>query len=253
MELSGNTILITGGGSGIGLAFAKALSNTPSNTLGKEKKNRVIIFGRDKAKLKDAKEKGYAADYLVGNLAQEEDQAKLEKYIATNYPELNLLINNAGIQRNYKFNDAASHLSLIEEEININFTGQVKLTDRLLPILLKQNQALVVNLTSALAVVPKESAAVYCATKAALRSFSTVLRYQLEGNSVKVIEVVPALVDTAMTAGRGRGKISPEQLVKEALAGMRSGKEEIRIGKTKLLFLLNRIWPSLASRIIRKN
>jgi short-subunit dehydrogenase involved in D-alanine esterification of teichoic acids len=100
--------------------------------------------------------------------------------------------------------------------------------------------------------VPKQSAPVYCATKAALRSFGQALRYQLEGTSVEVFEIVPSLVDTAMTAGRGKGKLSPEALAEEALRGLAAGRHEIRIEKTRLLFALHRLLPSVAARLVRK-
>lgn len=242
MKLSGNTIMITGGGSGIGLAFAKTLT---------AKSNTVIICGRNLERLEAAKKEGFATDHFQCDLSTEEDQKKLVEYIQLNHPNTNMLINNAGIQYNYAFDDQEDHSDLIEKEVNINFTAQVKLTDRFLPILLKQTQSSIVNITSALALVPKQSAPVYCATKAAMRAFTKALRYQLENCVVNVIEVVPALVDTAMTKGRGKGKMSPEELVREALDGIEADKEEIRIGKTKILFFLERFIPSLASRIIR--
>ncbi len=242
MKLSGNTIMITGGGSGIGLAFAKTLS---------AKSNTVIICGRNLERLEEAKKEGFVTDYFQCDLSTEEDQKKLVEYIQLNHPNTNMLINNAGIQHNYTFDEKVDHRDVIEEEVNTNFIAQVKLTDKFLPVLLKQRKSSIVNITSALAVVPKQSAPVYCATKAAMRVFTKVLRYQLENSVVNVIEVVPALVDTAMTKGRGKGKISPEELVREALDGIESDKKEIRIGKTKILFLLERIIPSLAGRIIR--
>ena len=100
--------------------------------------------------------------------------------------------------------------------------------------------------------MPKESAPVYCATKAGMHIFSRALRYQLEHSPVKVFEVVPALVDTAMTAGRGKGKIAPQALVEEAIKGIEKDKFHIRIGKTKLLFAIHRQFPFLADKIIRK-
>ena len=118
-------------------------------------------------------------------------------------------------------------------------------------MLMDQPSAAIVNITSALAVVPKQSAPIYCATKAALHSFTKALRYQLDGTPVNVFEIIPALVDTAMTKGRGKGKISADALAKEALRGIESDKYEIQIEKTKLLLALNRILPSVAERIIR--
>lgn len=244
MKLSDNTILVTGGGSGIGLALAMAFARRGGNT--------VIVCGRSEQRLHIVRAENPAIDTLRCDIANDRDQQHLVETIRMSYPNLNVVINNAGIQHNYNFTDKADHTGLIEEEININFLAHAKLTDRLLPILMQQQNAAIVNVTSALAVVPKQSAPIYCAAKAAMRSFTMALRYQLEHTSVKVFEVVPALVDTEMTKGRGKGKITPEALAAEALRGVESDKYEIRIEKTKILFALHRLLPSVAARIIRK-
>jgi uncharacterized oxidoreductase len=129
----------------------------------------------------------------------------------------------------------------------------VALSAGLLPLLARQPSAALVNVTSGLALAPKRSAPVYCATKAAVRSFTRALRYQCEdgGLAVRVIEAIPPLVDTPMTAGRGRGKLSPERCAAEILAGVRRGAAEIPIGRTRLLRGLQRLSPALAYRIMR--
>lgn len=242
MKLGGNTVLVTGGGSGIGFALARAFASHGSE---------VVICGRNAEKLEAARKACPALAVFPCDVANDQDQHRLVEHITRMYPKLNVLINNAGIQHACDFSDSRNHAALIEEEININFLAQVKLTDRLLPTLLAGQDAAIVNVTSALAVVPKQSAPIYCATKAAMHSFTKALRYQLEGSPAKVFEIIPALVDTDMTKGRGKGKITPEALAAEALRGIESGRLEIRIEKTKLLFALNRLLPSLAERIIR--
>lgn len=106
-------------------------------------------------------------------------------------------------------------------------------------------------MTSALALVPKRSAPVYCATKAALRSFTRSLRCQLAGTPVRVVEVLPPLVDTAMTAGRGRGKLAPDVVARAIVRSLEGGGDEVRIGKTKWLFAAHRLSPALAGRLMR--
>lgn len=242
MKLSDNTVLITGGGSGIGLALAKAFVGH---------NNTVIVCGRNVKKL-EAVQKEYPTIFTFPcDITSEPDQQGLVEHITQKYPKLNILVNNAGIQHNYDFADTKSHIELIEEEVSINFLAQLKLTDRFLPILMGSPSAAVVNVTSALALVPKQSAPVYGATKAALHNFTKALRYQLERTSIKVFEIIPPLVDTEMTKGRGKGKMTPEALATEALRGIESNKHEIQIGKTKILFALNRFLPSVAERIIR--
>ena len=242
MKLSDNTVLITGGGSGIGLALAKAFAM---------RGNVIIVCGRNTKKLEAVHTENPAIDTFPCDIASDQDQQRLVEYISQKYTNLNVLINNAGIQHNYDFSDTKNHTSLIEEEVNINFLAQVKLMDRFLPVLLQRPSAAIVNVTSALALVPKQSAPIYCATKAAMHNFTKALRYQLEDTPVRVFEIIPALVDTEMTKGRGKSKISPEALATEALRGIESNKYEIRIEKTKILFLLNRFLPSIAERIIR--
>lgn len=211
----------------------------------------VVVCGRNSKKLEAVHKENPAIATFPCDIASDQDQQRLVEHIAQKYPNLNILINNAGIQRNYDFSDTKNHIDLIEEEVNINFLAHLKLMDRFLPILMRRPSAAIVNITSALALVPKQSAPIYCATKAAMHNFTKVLRYQLEDTPVKVFEIIPALVDTEMTQGRGKGKITPEALATEALQGIESNKYEIRIEKTKMLFVLNRFLPSVAEKIIR--
>ena len=170
---------------------------------------------------------------------------------------LTVLVNNAGIQYQTLFprDDPATIFAQLEREVAVNLTGLVKLTTLCLPTLARADEAAIVNVSSGLALVPKASAPIYCATKAALHSFSKALRYQLEDHcpSVKLFEVLPPMVDTAMTAGRGRpkDKITPEQVATETLAGMRRDRHEIPVGKTRLLGWVNRAAPRLAEKILR--
>lgn len=242
MKISDNTILITGGGSGIGLALAKAFAM---------RGNVVVVCGRNAKKLEAVRKQNPVIDTFLCDIASDQDQQRLVEYISQKYLNLNVLINNAGIQHNYDFSDHKNHISLIEEEVNINFLAHLKLTDRFLPLLMKHSSAAIVSVTSALALVPKQSAPIYCATKAAMHNFTKALRYQLEDTTVKVFEIIPALVDTDMTQGRGKSKITPEALATETLRGIESNTYEIRIEKTKLLFMLNRLLPAVAEKIIR--
>lgn len=242
MKLRDNTVLISGGGSGIGLALAKAMAS---------RANTVIICGRNAEKLAAVRKENPGIVTFTSDIANDEDQQRLVESVALKYPNLNMLINNAGIQHNYDFTDTKSHLDLIIEEVNVNFLAHIKLIDRFVPSLLRHPSAAIVNITSALALVPKQSAPIYCATKAAMHNFTKALRYQLEKTPIKVFEIIPALVDTAMTKGRGKSKITPDALAAEALRGFASDNYEIRVEKTKILFALHRFLPSVAEGIIR--
>jgi uncharacterized oxidoreductase len=242
MKITKNTILITGGGSGIGLSLARAFSRHD---------NTVIVCGRNSAKLETLHKSDPDIITFVCDIANDQEQQSLINGVMEKFPQLNVLVNNAGIQHNYDFTDGKDHTVLIDEEANINFLAHVKLTDKFLPLLMKKQVAAIVNISSVLAVVPKQSAPIYCATKAAIHNFSKALRYQLEKTPIKVFEIIPTLVDTEMAKGRDKNKVSPEFLAAEVLRAIETDRHEIPIGKTRILFLLNRFMPTVAQRIVR--
>jgi len=238
MNTAHNTVLITGGTSGIGFALAQRFL---------QEGNAVIVTGTNAQKSEAVKNKLPA---VTVELADMRDRQALDKLVY-NYPDVNILINNAGVQYNYDFADPAIAVEQIEAELDINLLSPLYLTKRFLPQLLTHSTAAIINVSSGLGIVPKQSAPVYCASKAALHSFTKTLRWQLEATSVRVFEIIPPLVDTAMTRGRGRGKIKPEALVEEFWRDFSQDRFEMRIGKTKLLFALGRFMPTLAERIMR--
>ena len=238
MKTAHHTILITGGTSGIGLALAKRFLMEG---------NAVIVTGTNAQKAEAVK---HDLPNLTVELADMRDRQALKKLVHR-YSDVNILINNAGIQYNYEFADPAIVPEHIMTELDINLLSPLHLVKLFLPQLLNYPTAAIINVSSGLGIIPKQSAPVYCASKAALHSFTKALRWQLEGTSVRVFEIIPPIVDTAMTQGRGRGKITPEELVQEFWRNFSNDRYEMRIGKTKLLFVLQRIMPSLAERIMR--
>ncbi len=176
-------------------------------------------------------------------------QNRLTLFVKQEHPDTNILDNNVGIQHNYYFGEEDAHLGKIEQEININFLAPIKLISLLLPSLQMNPNAAIVNVSSGLGLVPKKQAPVYCGTKAGIHIFSKALRYQLK--NVKVFEIIPPLVDTQMTAGRGKGKISPEELVDEFIDAFKKDHYEINVGKVKLLRIINRLSPALAENIMK--
>jgi uncharacterized oxidoreductase len=244
MNLSGNTILITGATSGIGHALTTRLAG-----LG----NTIVAVGRNQAALDQLAAHAPAIHPVACDLADPQQRDALVMTVEQRFPGLNVLINNAGIQYNYVFAESSEHLGRIDHEIMVNLTAPLHLISLLLPQLLGQPEAAVVNISSGLGLVPKQSAPVYCATKAGLHIFSKALGYQLAGSPVRVMEVIPPLVETPMTAGRGRGKISPDQLVDEFLRGFARNQKEINIGKVGVLRLLQRLSPALADRILMRS
>lgn len=242
MITTGNTVLITGGSSGIGLALAKLFL---------ELKNKVIITGRNEEKLMHIKAEFPKIITFSGDVTDKSSLDELVLFIEQEHSDLNILINNAAVQYNYNFTDEPDLIYKIDYEVSANLTAPIKLTGLLLPLLLKKEKSAVINVSSGLFISPKKSASVYCATKSAIHSFTKTLRYQLENMNTKVFEIVPALIDTPMTEGRGKSKITPEQLADEFLWDFKNDKFESYIGKTKLLKFINRLSPKLSDKIMK--
>ena len=242
METTNNTILITGGSKGIGFGLAKKFS---------ELGNKVIITGRNEEKLKAAVSQLKNAEYIQCDQSNQNNLDDLLLKVQNDYPEVNVLINNAGIQYNYSLLEESTPFERIENEINTNLKGVIKLSSMFIPVLNGKKDAAIVNVSSALAFVPKQSAPVYCATKSGVHSFTQVLRYQLEEAGIKVFELIPALVETEMTEGRGKDKISVDALVNEFIEGFENDLYEINIGKVKLLRKMYRFMPNLISKKMR--
>lgn len=249
MHLQNNTILITGGGSGIGLALARKLSLH----------NKVIICGRDQDKLKQVKAELPDIDIVPCDISNPESVRQLIHTISTNNPALNFLINNAGIMRFWNFSGENFKMDDLQPEIQINLIGSIYLTQSLLPQLQSQRTACMLNVSSALAYVPMSAAPIYSATKAALHSYSISLRQQLGNTRVKVFELLPAAIETQMAIDMEKKfgiensgpKMSPEKLAKLIIKGVQNDTAEIRPGMANVLYHMNRFFPSLAQRMIR--
>jgi short-subunit dehydrogenase involved in D-alanine esterification of teichoic acids len=242
MRTTNNTILITGGSSGIGLALLKKFYGLD---------NKIIITARDIQKLREVQKLYPDIDIFQCDLTKPDDLDTCIDFIKQKHQNLNVLINNAAVQYNYDFISETDPIRKIDYEISANFTATVKLCALLLPVLLKNEKPAIVNVSSGLALSPKKSAPVYCGTKAAVHTFTKALRYQMEATPLKVFEIIPPLVDTAMTAGRGSGKISPEVLVEEFFKNFKNDKFESFIGKTKLLRFLVRLAPKFADGLLK--
>jgi uncharacterized oxidoreductase len=246
MKLSNHNILVTGGSAGIGLELARQFKNL---------NNRVVICGRDPERLRAAAIELGNIETIQCDLSQEEDLLAVADALKTKVGEISILVNNAGVQLNYDFTQIEPKFALkdIDWEIDVNFNSIVKLTALCLPQLIGQPQSAIVNVSSGLAIAPKSSAPVYCGTKAAIHIFSKSLRYQMEdsASNVAVFEAILPIVDTEMTRGRGKGKISPRQVAREVCEAMKRDKYEIHVGKVKLLTLIHRLSPKLADKILR--
>ena len=232
MHTTGNTILITGGATGIGFALAEAFL---------KKGNEVLICGRREEKLAEAKGKLPGLHTMKCDVSKAEDRECLLHWAVTNFGGLNVLVNNAGIQREIDFKKGSADLLTGEDEIEINLQATVQLSALFIPHLMKQKEAAIVNISSGLAFVPMAIMPVYCATKSAIHSFSLSLRHQLKDTSIKVFEIIAPTTDTDLDKGarakRGqedRG-VKPEIVVAEAMEAIEKDNFEISIGQAEFL------------------
>jgi uncharacterized oxidoreductase len=192
MQTKGNTILITGGGSGIGRGLAGALHAAG---------NHVIVSGRRKALLEETTEANPGMKFLVLDIEDRAAVRSLATRLASEFPALNVLINNAGIMRAENLLDQQDDLNDAEAIVTTNLLGPIRLTAALLPLLRKQAHSTIVNVSSGLAFVPLAFTPTYCATKAAIHSYTQSLRYQLKDSTTEVLEIIPPYVQTDLMDG----------------------------------------------------
>lgn len=190
MNLTGNTILITGGGTGIGRGLAEALDK-----LG----NHVVIAGRRREVLEETVAANPGIRFLTLDVENAEDIARFAEEVTSLYPTLNVLINNAGIMKNEDLVAGTQDLAIAEQTVAINVLGTLRVTAALMPLLLKQAKATVMTLTSGLAFLPIYPNPSYCASKAFVHSWTQSLRYQLRDKNVEVLEIAPPYVQTELT------------------------------------------------------
>jgi short-subunit dehydrogenase involved in D-alanine esterification of teichoic acids len=175
----------------------------------------------------------------------------LGKRLLADHRGLTVLINNAGVQHAHALTDPASSPSHLIEEAALNLAAPALLTQALLPELLAQPQGAIVNISSGLAIFPKQAGGLYSATKAGLSSFTTSLRWQLEHTPLLVAEVQLPLVDTPMTAGRGKAKLDPIDAADAILRGIDARRRVIRVGAARLLPVIQAVAPWAGRRILR--
>jgi len=221
MKTTGNTILITGGGSGIGRGLAEAF-----HALG----NHVIIAGRRKQAL----DQTTAANPGMASLALDiEDPANIRSFaaeLAARYPALNVLINNAGIMRFEKLLAQPEDLADAESIVATNLLGPIRLTAALLPLLQKQPYSAIMNVSSGLAFVPLAPTPTYCATKAGIHSYTQSLRYQLQGTKTEVLELIPPYVATHLLDGAADPRAMPlDKFIAEVMEILKTQPKALEI------------------------
>lgn len=240
MELTGHTILITGGASGIGWELTQQLHR---------RGNKIIVTGRDAKKLEQAKKQIPQIETRQNDVSQIDQLDDLYSWVTKHAPDVDVLINNAGIMKMINIHESAKSLDQLTEEIEINLMGPIRLANRFIPHFKTKKKAAIVNVTSGLAFVPLPISPVYCATKAGLHSFTLSLRVQLKNTSIKVFEFAPPATQTDLLGGfqgddmKGISVMKVEDMVKECLKGMECDQYEIRPGQSNQLKFMSRLAP----------
>lgn len=247
MNLINHTVFITGGSSGIGLALAKKFAD-----LG----NKVIICGRNAQKLQAVLSQDERFIGIVADITAPNASTYILNILARNNWHPSILINNAGCGASIDILSSNVDHFMVQasNQIQTNIQAPMGLVVAFLPILKMHSDAVIINITSGLAISPKKSSPVYCATKTALRAFTKSLRYQIEDAklNIMVMEVLPPVVDTPMTSGSStRSKITPEEVAQDVINGLLNKRKEVYVGKVLLLKIIHSISPSLADRIMR--
>lgn len=226
MNTSGNTILITGGTSGIGLAFAEAFL---------KQGNKVIITGRREDRLIAIKNRLPEIVVKVSDVNNVSHRTELAGWISENHPDTNIVINNAGVQYITDFKGGID-LSKVQSEIETNFIAPVHLASLFVPHLSAVQNSAIINITSGLGFVPIAAMAIYCATKAAMHSLTMSLRHQLKDTGIKVFEIAPPSVDTELGHDRredknqSHGGIPVSEFIDGAMAAIKNDELEAAIG-----------------------
>ncbi|WP_100612957.1 SDR family oxidoreductase [Confluentibacter lentus] len=240
MELKNSTILITGGTSGIGLEFVSQL-----NKLGAH----IIVTGRNLEALNDIK-KWFSNIHIVqSDVSSSKDIEKLYNDVTKQFPDLNIIINCAGVMRQIDLYDNALDIDNITQEINTNLSGTIQMVHKFLPHLMKQKSAAIINVSSAIAFMSYSIAPVYSASKAGVHSYTKALRLQLKKTNVKVFEVLPPGVKTNLQNGwkvpppEGR-MMDADKAVSDTIKDILKNKLEITPGLASIVKLLSRIAPN---------
>ena len=237
MRIEGTTALVTGGTAGIGEQLALQLA---------AKGAKVVVTGRSEERLASMRERGFEA--ISADLSS---PAGVDALVdALGERDIDILVNNAGQGVDHDFREAAPNMGDTDDCIHANLNAPIRLTAALVPRMTGLERATIVNVTSGLAIAPRAGSPVYCATKAGLRSYTQAIRAQLKDKRIHVIEALPPVVDTQMTAGRGGKKMSGEDCAAAIVHAIEKERDEANIGMVKILKRVHSVSPALARNIM---
>ena len=237
MDIADKTVLLTGGSAGIGRELARQMQARGAT---------VMVTGRNAERLDSMRAEGFEA---IG--ADLSSAAGVDALVALlSGRGVDILVNNAGQGVDHDFREAAPDVDAADACIYANLNAPIRLTAALMPVLRTRPEAAIVNVTSGLAIAPRAGGPVYCATKAGLRSYTQAIRAQLAGTRVHVIEALPPVVETQMTAARTGSKMKAQECARQILRAIERGDDEANVGLVKLLQAVHSISPALARRIM---
>lgn len=242
MKLPDKTALVTGGGSGIGLAITQALVRAGVH---------VIIVGRDLARLEQVRTDLGNVTVVPADLARSEDRERLIAEVLDGERPLDLLVNNAGTMQYFALTGDRA-LARLDAELALDLHAPIHLATAFLPHLLTRPDGAIVNVTTGLIYAPFGNTPGYSAAKGGLHAFTQSLRWQTRNTSLKVVELMPPAVRTELTARYDGPKIDPSQVATALVSGLAKGKEEIRPGQTKALYAMSRIAPNFIYRALNR-
>ena len=239
MELQNRTVLITGGTSGIGLELVKQLTEYGAN---------IIITGRDLDKLTGTKKQFPQVHIFQSDVSDPENIRQLYDDVTRQFPDLNILINNAGEMRLLNLQDTGKGLENITREIDINLSGTIQMVHQFLPHLTKKRSSAIVNVSSGIAFMPYSVAPVYSASKAGVRAYTQALRLQLKGTSVKVFEMIPPGVNTNLQNDwvlptNPSMMMEVDKMVSVAIKGLQKNKPELKPFLIGVIKWVSRVIP----------
>ena len=243
MDVNGKAVLLTGGSAGIGREIARQF---------KAKGADVILTGRDPERLAAMVGEGF--ETLTADLS---NAAGVDALVAAlGERPIDILINNAGLGVAHDMREAMPDPDAADGCLYANLGAPIRLITALLPRLRARTagapQAAIINVTSGLAIAPNTASSVYCASKAGLRSYTMALRSQLAGEPIHVIEALPPMVDTQMTASHTVSKMPPQECARQIIAALEQGHDEANVGMVKVLRAVYSLSPALARRVMRR-
>lgn len=236
MKTTNNTVLVTGGSAGIGFEIAKILS---------EKGNKVIITGRNPERLDQAVAKLSNVTGIACDVTSDDEVDQLVKTLSVDFPELNIIINNAGKAYLVDLTENSNVFQKAGEEMLTNYLSIIRINEKLLSLIRAKEESAIVNVSSIVAFVPNHRMATYGASKAALHSYTQSLRIALSQTSTRVFELMPPLVNTEFSEEIGGvNGIPPVVVAEDLLNALENDIYEIHVGRTADIYKLSRTSPA---------